>query len=619
MARITQIEQLNRGTGESGRIVTVDARRYLDSARAITAVWHFRRASPAQPLRGALNLLGTLKTILFGIFIASPSFAWRVPDPVIIPAETQSSGTLRVETVDVANGGQLIIFFEKLRFDEQNSGQSELPLLAVLRDTMGDDDPANDRLRQVWVFTYAAPSLPQRIAAGVPFFYHRSGLDSGSSTRPPHPILDMARPAHGLWPSIAFSAVQSQVLDPSGSLARLTTHSYGGNLGEYRRTHVAEVLDILSRNPGQLTPALTPAELEILQSRLDLSSKLLGGLAGDESLPSVYSSALEKRTENRGHNWELLRQTAEQSGLYFEPLQLDAAPDSFGVIWIPQKDAEANHPFDGQLLHIANPFPDERIRSWNGYSQVWTFDRDGVHVPGGTDRDVPVKMIPLAVYALDYPGVPLLLIDFRNASHPQHTERCLRAANDITTGILGMTPFGSFSYFAAKTGFLFVHKRHGAATDRLARRNAFIALRHAVATGASLDEALRRNLELRIEKLNLDPVEKSWTQEVRAAWRQYDALIKFAADPNGLAKTIERDRVSEYRAATEGQLKRMAAAVLHPHPGLKPEQLTELSERRRLAWSKRQRTNLPDAGASVQAEAHPSTSVAPILAVRGGQ
>jgi hypothetical protein len=63
----------------------------------------------------------------------------------------------------------------------------------------------------------------------------------------------------------------------------------------------------------------------------------------------------------------------------------------------------------------------------------------------------------------------------------------------------------------------------------------------------------------------------------------------------------------------------MVAAVFHPHAGISPEQLTELSGRRRLAWSKRQRTDLPDAGGSVQAEAHPSTSFAPIRAVRGGQ
>jgi hypothetical protein len=562
-----------------------------------------------------------LQAVLFSFIFASMSFASRAPDPVIIPPETQLPGALRAETLDVASGGELVIIFEKLHAGRQTAGESEIPLLAVFRDTMGDADPANDRLRQVWVFTHAAPSPAQRIAAGVPFLYHRSGLDSGSSTRPPRPVLNMARPAHGLWRGIAFSAIQSQVIDPIGSLARLTTHSYGDNLGEYRRTHVAEVLEILTRDPAQETGALTPAELESLVGRLELSSKLLGGLASDESLPSVYSSALERRTENRGHNWELLRQMAEQNGLYFEPLPLNAARDSFGVIWVAQKAAEGegHHAFDGQFLHIANPFSDPRIRSWKEYSQVWTLDGQGVRVPDGTDGGVPVKMIPLAVYALDYPGVPLLLIDFRDASHPQRTERRLRAANDVTAGVFGLTTFGNLSYFAAKTGFLFVHKRHGAATDRLARRNAFIALRHALATGHSLDQELRADLESRIEKLNLDPVEKSWAQEVRAAWRQYDALIKYAADPSGLAKAIERERAGEYRAATESPLKRMVAAVFHSHAGISPEQLTELSERRRLAWSKRQRTDLPGAGVSVQAEADPSTSFAPNQAPGGGQ
>jgi hypothetical protein len=462
------------------------------------------------------------RTVLFGFLFTSLAFAWSGPNPVIIPSETQSPGALRAETVDITTGGQLVIFFEKLAAGGQSPGTSELPLLAVLRDTMGDNDVENNRLRQVWVFTYASPSPAQRIAAGVPFFYHRSGLDSGSSTRPPHPVLDMAQPAHGLWSGIAFSAVQSQVLDPIGSLARLTTHSYSGNLGEYRRSHVAEVLDILTRNPAQVTGALTPAELESLLGRLELSSKLLGGLASDESLPSVYSGALERRTENRGHNWDLLRQTAEENGLYFEPLRLDATPDSFGVIWVAQKAAEGegHHAFDGQLLHIANPFSDTRIQSWKEYSRVWTLDGQGSRVPDGTDGGVPVKMIPLAVYALDYPGVPLLLIDFRDASHPQRSEIGLRAANDITTSVLGLTTFGNIGYLAARTGLLFVHKRHGAATDRLARRNAFVALRHSLATGDSLDQALRADLESRIEKLDVDPVEKSWPQEVRAAWRQ---------------------------------------------------------------------------------------------------
>jgi hypothetical protein len=107
------------------------------------------------------------------------SFASRAPDPVITPSETPRPGALRAGIIDISNGGELVIFFERLRADRQTAGSSEMPLLAVLRDTMGDADPTNDRLRQVWIFTYAAASPAQRTAAGVPFFDHRLGLNSG--------------------------------------------------------------------------------------------------------------------------------------------------------------------------------------------------------------------------------------------------------------------------------------------------------------------------------------------------------------------------------------------------------------------------------------------------------
>ena len=71
------------------------------------------------------------------------------------------------------------------------------------------------------------------------------------------------------------------------------------------------------------------------------------------------------------------------------------------MIWIAQRDAEADHAFDGQFLHIINPFHDYRIPSWKGYSELWTLDRYGVRVPDRTEGGVRVEMIPLAVYTHD--------------------------------------------------------------------------------------------------------------------------------------------------------------------------------------------------------------------------
>jgi hypothetical protein len=526
--------------------------------------------------------------VRFGLLLAAfafcvCAFAAGGPEPVIVPSASSSSRSLRAETVPVENGAELVVFFERLEdAGTADPREREMPLFAVLRDTLSDDNPADDRLRQVWIFTYSSPSIAQRIAAGVPFFYHRSGLDSGSAARTPRPILDMARPARGQWHRFVYTAAQTEVLDPFGAMARLTTRSYGGNLGEYRKTHINEVVNLMNDHTGDLTAALTAAEYQDLSSRLILSQRLLGGYVSDERLPAVYMKSVEEETENRGRNWELLRQVAERNGLYFEPLRLADAPGSFAMIWVAQHDASApgEHSFDGHFLGVADPFQDARVPNWKGYSRTWTLDRDGVRLPDGAPGGEPARMIPLAIYSLDYPGVPLLLVDFRDPGRPQRNEMTLRLANDITTGVLGLTTFGNLSYSAAKSGYLYVHKRHGGATDRMSRRSAFVELRHALGADDSLDPELRRELMSRVERLNLDPVEKSWSQERRAAWRQYDALMKDAADPHGLARRVEADRWQEYRAAEKGH--GFLPGVFHRGSGkLTASQIAELRDARR--------------------------------------
>lgn len=512
---------------------------------------------------------------------AAASYGAMAPDPLILPAEAGRPAAMRAETIPIANGAQLLVFFEEIEPDGATDARgAEIPLFAVLRDTLSSDDAAARELRQVWIFTCTSPSIAQRIAAGVPFLYHRSGLDSGSAKHAPKPILDMGQPGRGAWRGIAYAITQAEVFDPFGAISRLTTRSYGANLGEYRHTHINEVVDLIDNHASDLSPALSASELEDLSSRLELSMKLLGGYVSDEALPAVFEKNIAADTENRGHNWDVLRQAAERNGLYFEPLRLADAPNSFGTLWIARRDATApgEHAFDPQFLGIADPFHDERVSTWKGYSRIWTLDRNGARVPDGTPGGSPVPMIPLAVYSLDYPGVPLLMVDFRDPSRPQRGEMGLRLANDVTTGVLGWTTFGNLGYFAAKTGYLFVHKRHGGATDRISRRSAFIELRHALGADESLDPALRTELLSRVERLDLDPVEKSWPQEIRAAWRQYDALMKYAADPKGMARMLDADRWQEYRARHETVRERIAGEFHRRAHTLTPEELAELRD-----------------------------------------
>ena len=69
----------------------------------------------------------------------------------------------------------------------RNGDSSEnVPLVTVLRDTLGDRNPENDRLSYVWLLSYSRPSIEQRALSAVPFFYWRAGKGIASRLRPGH-------------------------------------------------------------------------------------------------------------------------------------------------------------------------------------------------------------------------------------------------------------------------------------------------------------------------------------------------------------------------------------------------------------------------------------------------
>ncbi|MGD1095830.1 MAG: hypothetical protein ABSB35_28040 [Bryobacteraceae bacterium] len=372
--------------------------------------------------------------------------------------------SLRQEVLPLESGAELITFFESLPDEPASAnGRQELPLLAILKDTLNDSDPNNDRIRQVWAFTYSQPSVWQRIAGGIPFLYHRSGLGRSPGPEPPRAVLDLGDPSHGVWKGLAFSAVQSEVLNPIGALTRLTTNSFFNNYGEYRKTHIWEAGDVLSALLPADLDGITANEIQAVEERLELAGHPLGGFVADRYLERDQEKQRARQTETRGHNWELLRQRAEDSGLYLEPLEPEGLPASFAMLWVSQTDLEnaSQRNFDPQFLNISNPFSDERLRRWDGYSETWDLDRNGVPVSEDAEDAKPVRMIPLALYALDHPHTPLLLVDFRGSGQPQRREIGLRVAEDVTSGVLGIAGFGHLGYVALKSTWMFIHSRHG--------------------------------------------------------------------------------------------------------------------------------------------------------------
>src|SRR5271169_927812 len=116
-----------------------------------------------------------MRLVAFGI-VALVAVASPIPDP-----------QLRLDSRPVAAGAELLTVFGSF---PEKGGAVEVPLVAVLRDTLGDDNPENDRLRYVWVLTSASPTVLQRVAASIPFFYWRPGLGKNDG-RTPTPSLDL--------------------------------------------------------------------------------------------------------------------------------------------------------------------------------------------------------------------------------------------------------------------------------------------------------------------------------------------------------------------------------------------------------------------------------------------
>src|SRR6185437_4241590 len=81
----------------------------------------------------------------------------------------------------VTDGAELLTLFQT--YDSEAADVSrDLPLLAVLCDSLGDAAPENDRLSYVWLLTHPQPTLSKRILSAVPFFYLRLG--GGPRTSP---------------------------------------------------------------------------------------------------------------------------------------------------------------------------------------------------------------------------------------------------------------------------------------------------------------------------------------------------------------------------------------------------------------------------------------------------
>ena len=475
------------------------------------------------------------------------------------------SQILRLERVEVGGGAELITVHARLAGIESTDKDKWVPLVSILRDTLGDNVAENNRLRYVWPLTYTRPTTRQRLAAAIPFFYTRVGNKENLSKIPP-PAMDLASPESEVWDKIFWTALQGILLDPYGTPIKASTSSYRRNSSDYRRSHIIRALSVLALYQAvKGESAFTPAEMATIQGRLLLSEKTFGGLVDDSKLQAYYARKTTQSRDERGHNWELLRQRAESESLYFEPLLMPDGSATHALLWVAKRDLVKlqGARYSSRFLNIANPWTDKRLLNWKGYVETRYFDSENHVVDGDTPGAEAVEMIPLGLYGLDNPKIPMLLVDFRDSYNPKKRELSRRVLNDVTRNMLSLSKFGNLPFFLGRTVYDFVTGRRGMDINQPSRLQTYSQLKLLLALNDSMEPDLRSEISGRIEKISLNPFENDLDAEAKIATAQYETLLAYAKDPNGLAAKVERDRRAELLPLEHGDKAQFAFRLMN--------------------------------------------------------
>ncbi len=434
---------------------------------------------------------------------------------------------------------------------------ADVPLIAVLRDTLADADPENDRLTAVWLLTYTSPRFAKQVLSAVPFFYWRAGEGSGSSgAKRTAPLLDLTELQHPMLNTAGRDILQWAILDPSTMPIRASSRAYRANQADHERLHLEEALSYLRAAPsGTESAGLTFSEIHTIIARLQLRKTLLaGGFVSEQSAAKLGEEADSKYERIRSRNWELLRQCADKTGLYFESLNVAGTSGQYAMLWYPGRESSPPRAQKlssiWKLLNIKDPWKDQRLNSPGVVSYSRELDQNGNLLPSGVSGVKEVTLVPLSVYGLSYPKLPLLIVNFRDKLGIRWHEMAQRSINEVTAGVIGISHFTNWYYYVAADVYDFVASRHGAAMSQSERLDGYSDFRVRLALDRQLDPALRREMQRHLDGMAINPLESSPRQEMKAAVERYDSL-RLQAENGQLANRLNRDRRAELAQYSE--------------------------------------------------------------------
>src|SRR5262249_25116676 len=142
--------------------------------------------------------------------------------------------------------------------------------------------------------------------------------------------------------------------------------------------------------------------------------------------------------------------------------------------------------FNGRFLNIQNPWNDASLRNWKGITEIWYFDSDGHRVePRASAR--AVEVIPLALYGLDYPKIPTLLVDFRKPLNPKRRELSRRATDLAADHLAPVSLLADLGRHAVG----FITRRKGIDLLQRSRVRSYSELKTLLVVNSELSPAMR--------------------------------------------------------------------------------------------------------------------------------
>jgi hypothetical protein len=163
------------------------------------------------------------------------------------PVAIYQSSSYYWKTTPVGDSAQLLTLFCRTCGVFKGT-EEDVPLVSVLRDTLGDQSGENDRVTYVWLLTCAHPRMGQRVLSAIPFFYWRISKGSKSvSKHDTEPFMDLSAPENPMMLQVGRNLLQWTAFDPIMTPVRASTHAYGTgtNRQENDRLHIEEAISNL--------------------------------------------------------------------------------------------------------------------------------------------------------------------------------------------------------------------------------------------------------------------------------------------------------------------------------------------------------------------------------------